>query len=150
VFVILFVVCKFLDMKAEHTVASYNGRDFTRKIASVHAMVIPISCSSQACTLIGIFRKLIVWYISVYNSIFSIKCSILNPSLKVWLNYLTKYFSCSSSGSRHSNSQQRSPTRHFLQNWKINHELINNFYIHIGFRNYLWSKQKHIRLNIKC
>jgi hypothetical protein len=46
VFVILFVVCKFLDMKAEHTVASYNGRDFTRKIATVHAMVIliPISC----------------------------------------------------------------------------------------------------------
>jgi hypothetical protein len=35
VFVILLVVCKFLVMKAEHTVASYNGRDFTSKFATV-------------------------------------------------------------------------------------------------------------------
>jgi hypothetical protein len=34
-FVILLVVSKFLVMKAEHTVASYNRRDFTSKIATV-------------------------------------------------------------------------------------------------------------------
>jgi hypothetical protein len=37
VFAILLVVCKFLVMKAQHTVASYNGRDFTNKIASVYS-----------------------------------------------------------------------------------------------------------------
>jgi hypothetical protein len=35
VFVILLVVNKFLVLKAEHTVASYNGRDLTSKIATV-------------------------------------------------------------------------------------------------------------------
>jgi hypothetical protein len=34
-FLILLVVSEFLVMKAEHTVASYNGRDFTSKIATV-------------------------------------------------------------------------------------------------------------------
>jgi hypothetical protein len=33
--VILLVVSKFLVIKAEHTVANYNGSDFTRKIATV-------------------------------------------------------------------------------------------------------------------
>jgi hypothetical protein len=36
VFVILLVVNKFLVMKVEHTVASYNGRHFTSKIATVY------------------------------------------------------------------------------------------------------------------
>jgi hypothetical protein len=36
VFVILLVVSKLLFMKAEHTVASDNGRDFTSKIATVY------------------------------------------------------------------------------------------------------------------
>jgi hypothetical protein len=36
VLVILLVVYKFLVMKAEITVASYYGRDFTIKIAIVH------------------------------------------------------------------------------------------------------------------
>jgi hypothetical protein len=31
-FVILLVACKFIVMKAEHTVVSYNGRDFTIKL----------------------------------------------------------------------------------------------------------------------
>jgi hypothetical protein len=31
----LLVVSKFLVIKAEHTVAKYNGSDFTRKIATV-------------------------------------------------------------------------------------------------------------------
>jgi hypothetical protein len=35
VFVILLVVSKFLVMKAEHIVASYSGRDFISKIATV-------------------------------------------------------------------------------------------------------------------
>jgi hypothetical protein len=36
VFVILLVISKFLVIKAEHTVASYNDRDFTSKIATVY------------------------------------------------------------------------------------------------------------------
>jgi hypothetical protein len=36
VFVILLVVSIFLVMKAEHTVARYNGREFTSKIATVY------------------------------------------------------------------------------------------------------------------
>jgi hypothetical protein len=35
----LLVVSDFLVMKAEHTVASYNGRDFTSKIAAVQERV---------------------------------------------------------------------------------------------------------------
>jgi hypothetical protein len=35
VFVILLGVSKFLVMKAEHPVASYNGKDFTSKITTV-------------------------------------------------------------------------------------------------------------------
>jgi hypothetical protein len=37
--VILLVVSKFLVMKAELTVASYNGRDFTSKIATVYLTI---------------------------------------------------------------------------------------------------------------
>jgi hypothetical protein len=39
VFVILLVVGKFLGMKEEHTVASYNGRDFTSKILTVYCRI---------------------------------------------------------------------------------------------------------------
>jgi hypothetical protein len=39
VFVIVCVVCKFLVMKAEHTVASYNGSDFTNENATVQAFL---------------------------------------------------------------------------------------------------------------
>jgi hypothetical protein len=35
VFVILLVVINFFVMKAEHTVATYNGKDFASKIAIV-------------------------------------------------------------------------------------------------------------------
>jgi hypothetical protein len=36
VFVILLFVSKFLVVKAEHTVANYNGGDFTSQIATVY------------------------------------------------------------------------------------------------------------------
>jgi hypothetical protein len=41
VFAILLVVSKFFVMKAEHTVACYNGRDFKNKIVSV---LLVVSC----------------------------------------------------------------------------------------------------------
>jgi hypothetical protein len=45
--VILLVVIKFIVMKAEHTVAIYNGRGFTSKFATVQysgrAIVIPLA-----------------------------------------------------------------------------------------------------------
>jgi hypothetical protein len=47
VFVILLVVSKFLVMKAEHTVANYNGSDFTMKIATVYYKKTVTMCRSQ-------------------------------------------------------------------------------------------------------
>jgi vesicle coat complex subunit len=37
---VVFVVSKFLVMKAENTVVSYNGRDFTSKIATVYFLIL--------------------------------------------------------------------------------------------------------------
>jgi hypothetical protein len=47
-FAILLVVSKFLVMKAEHTVASYNGRDFKNKIATVCVGFLLWNSSKQA------------------------------------------------------------------------------------------------------